>query len=214
MGNLFHIDSPAMKKLARLWDLIILNLLWTICSVPLVTAGAATAAMYRVIFRHLEEGETSVVKPYFQAFKENFRQSTLLWLMIAVLGGVLCFDGLFLLSNQGSITLLTIPLALLALLLAIGNAYGFAILARYRTTIRAAMRNAYLLMFLELIPSLLLVVVNTLPWVCFFLLPDIFLRTAFFWLLLGSTLPAYLNGKLLLYIFKKHQAEEQSEDIT
>lgn len=207
MGNLFHPDSPVIKKLARLWDLMALNLLWLICSIPLITAGAATTAMYRVIFRQLEEGETSIVKTYFQAFKENFRQGTLLWLMIAVVGGVLCFDGWFLLGQKGKIALLWAPFVLLALLLGVGNAYGFAILARYRTTIQAALRNAYLLMFLELISTLLLVVVNTVPWVCMLLLPDVFLRTALFWLLLGGSLPAYINGKLLLHIFKKRQAE-------
>lgn len=207
MGKLFRLDSPAVLKLSRLWDLITLNLLWLLCCIPVITAGAATTAMYRVIFRQLEEGETSVVKPYFQALKENFRQGTLFWLIIAVVGGILCFDGWFLLGQTGQITLLTIPLVLMALLLAVGNAYGFAILARYRTTIKVALRNAYLLMILELIPTLLLIVVNTLPWVCMLLLPDIFLRTALFWLLLGGSLPAYINGKLLLHIFKKRQAE-------
>lgn len=213
MGKLFHIDSPAVQKLARIWDLITLNLLWILCSIPIVTAGAATAAMYCVIFRQLEEGETSVVKPFFRAFKENFRQGTILWLLIAVIGGILCFDGFFLLGQQGTIILLAVPLVLLALLLAVGNTYGFAILARHSTTIKAALRNAYLLMLLELIPTLLLVVVNTVPWVCIFFLPDIFLRTAIFWLLLGSALPAYINGKVLLHIFKKHQAKETAEEI-
>ena len=207
MGNLFHLDSPAIKKLARLWDLITLNILWLLCCVPLITAGTATTAMYRVVFLQLEEGETSVLKPFFRAFKENFKQGTLFWLFVAVVGGVLCFDGWFLLGQTDEITLLWIPLALLALLLAVGNAYGFAILARYHTTIKAALRNAYLLMILELIPTLLLIVVNTIPWVCMLLLPDIFLRTALVWLLLGGSLPAYINGKHLLHIFKKRQAE-------
>ena len=78
MKGTFRFDSPVMQKLALLTNLMLLNLLWLICSLPVLTAGAATTAMDAVIFQYLDGGDDSVIKPFFKAFAANFRQSTLI----------------------------------------------------------------------------------------------------------------------------------------
>ena len=80
MGNIFRWDSPVVQKIAMAGNLVILNILWILCSLPLITAGAATTALYYVIFQYQTADETAVIKPFFRAFFKNFKQSTLLWI--------------------------------------------------------------------------------------------------------------------------------------
>ncbi|MBO5999901.1 MAG: YesL family protein, partial [Lachnospiraceae bacterium] len=71
MGNLFSMDSPLMKVLSRVADLLILNLLTVVCCIPVITAGAAFSAMYYVLLKMVRGEEGYIVKQYFKAFKEN-----------------------------------------------------------------------------------------------------------------------------------------------
>ena len=88
MKGIFGFDSPVMQKLALLTNLILLNFLWIICSLPIITMGAATTAMNSVIFQYLDSGNDAVIKPFFKAFVSNFRQSTLIGLPLSLLAEI------------------------------------------------------------------------------------------------------------------------------
>ena len=79
MGGFFNYDNPVWRFVGRIWDLFILNLLWVICSIPIVTFGASTTAMYYFTM-------------FFHSFKDNIRQSTIIWIIMAFIGGILFFD--------------------------------------------------------------------------------------------------------------------------
>ena len=84
MGAIFAPDSKFMQAMARVSDLVILNLLFLLSCVPLITIGAASAALYTVCFRIGTDREQGVCRSYFRAFRENFRQGTILWLIAVV----------------------------------------------------------------------------------------------------------------------------------
>ncbi len=84
MQSLFSLDSPIMRAMSRLADLVGLNLLFLLTSIPIFTIGPGLAAMYTVVFRMGTSREHGVVKPYFRAFAANFRQGTVLWLLVLV----------------------------------------------------------------------------------------------------------------------------------
>ena len=94
--NLFHIDSPLIQKLAKLANLIFLNLLWLVFCIPVITAGAATTAMYQLVFEYINGTEDSVFLPFLRAFSRNFKRSTLIWVAILFIGAILAYDFLFL----------------------------------------------------------------------------------------------------------------------
>ena len=48
----FNYDSPIMQFLTRLTDLFILNFLFLICSIPIITIGASATALYSVTHTH------------------------------------------------------------------------------------------------------------------------------------------------------------------
>ena len=92
MNNILKPDSPVMELLRTIADVIILNLLFVICSIPIVTFGASYSAKYYVAMKIVKGEESGVVKPFFKAFKQNFKQSTIVWLIMMLVIAVLAFD--------------------------------------------------------------------------------------------------------------------------
>ncbi len=88
-------DSPIIAFLNKVTDLILLNILWLLCSLPIITAGAATTAMYYVCITSIRCGDGYVVKRFFKSFKENFKQITPIWICILVFCALLVFNIIF-----------------------------------------------------------------------------------------------------------------------
>ena len=82
MNGLFAPDSRFMRYLNRFADLMILNLLFLLTSIPIFTIGASLTALYSVCFHLGTDREGSTFRDYFAAFKENFRQATALFLLL------------------------------------------------------------------------------------------------------------------------------------
>lgn len=212
MKGIFSFDSPVMQKLALLTNLILLNFLWAICSLPVITAGAAATAMDSVIFQYLDSGNDSVIKPFFKAFASNFRQSTLIGIPLSLLAGILAFDGIYLAASSAqSFQFLWLPFISLVLLCGMLATYAFPIIARYKCRIQDVIRNSFLLFCLELFSSLFLLFLNAVPVILLVFLPDIFMKTSLFWVMLGRSLTAFLSDSILLRIFKKHDRLEEKD---
>ena len=81
-----------MQFLSRAADLIWVNLLVLVCSIPVFTAGAALSAMENIIYKILHNEDVRVTREFFQAFAKNFKQATGIWLIILVIEGVLAYD--------------------------------------------------------------------------------------------------------------------------
>ena len=69
-----------------LGQLIALNLLWIVCSLPIITAGASTTALFYCTLKLHKDGDIRVLHDFFKSFKQNFRQSTLIWILMAAAG--------------------------------------------------------------------------------------------------------------------------------
>lgn len=47
--SLFDPNSAFSRGMERVWTLVVLNVLWVLCSLPVVTIGPSTAALYQVL---------------------------------------------------------------------------------------------------------------------------------------------------------------------
>lgn len=93
MGGLFNYDNPMWRFVGRIWDLFILNILWIVCSIPIVTFGASTTAMYYCTLKIARDRDSGgVFSMFFHSFKDNIIQSTIIWVIMAIIGGMLFFD--------------------------------------------------------------------------------------------------------------------------
>lgn len=210
--KIFKYDSPVMRVLTRLCNLIFLNVLWLLTAWPIVTIGAANAAMHAVLFQYLDEGSDAVFKPYFKAFAANFKQSTMAWIPMLLVSVILVVDALYLTNaaNEAS-WLLWIPFALVLTVLLTMTTYVFGLIARFENTLRDTLRNSFLLFLLNLLPSISMVLVTAVPLLVYLIFPDVFLRIGILWLMLGVSGFAYVNAATMLRVFKKHMPKENED---
>ena len=90
--NLFSYDSRFTQVLMKLVYSSYLSILWFICSIPIFTIGASTTALYYTCLKIVRNEEGNVTKTFFKSFKENFRQATVIWLILFAIGSFLAFD--------------------------------------------------------------------------------------------------------------------------
>lgn len=151
--RIFSYDSKFSQILLRLSYGCYLNLLWFVCSLPVFTLGAATAALYDVTLRMARGEEPGLTRRFFQAFRENFRQATTLWLILLGVGALLGLDGYILYhlykSTAGAAAIIcTLGLALVivaAICLVIVLLYIFPLVARVKNTNFAMVKNSFLI---------------------------------------------------------------------
>ena len=88
MDKLFDLDNPFFRFISKLVDVIWLNILWLIFSIPMVTIGASTTAMFSVTMKMARDKEGYVFQGFWKAFKENFKQATIIWIILLIVGTV------------------------------------------------------------------------------------------------------------------------------
>ncbi|MBR5973809.1 MAG: YesL family protein [Clostridiales bacterium] len=144
--NLLRFDSPFMQFLNTVFDLIILNVLCTICCLPIITIGPALAAKYDVAMRIVRREEPVIFRPYFKAFKENFKQATIIWLILMGVCALLCIDWSWMIdtgfSNVPTVYFVAASFLTLVVLFIIMTI--FPIIARFEVTIKDAFKTAVL----------------------------------------------------------------------
>ncbi len=92
MGRFFDLENPFWNFVAKLVDAIWLNLIFIIFSLPVITIGASATAMYTVTLKMVRDREGYMFKGFYKAFKENFKQATNIWIIVAILATVLWID--------------------------------------------------------------------------------------------------------------------------
>lgn len=189
MEKLFNMNSPLMRTLAKIPDLILLNFLWGICSLPVITIGAATTALHAVVQKYVSDEDQGVLKPFLSAFRKNFKQSTRLWLPLLLLTLLLAVDLLYLIEQASGLGLLLwIPFLILGAITSILISYGFPLIARYENDLKTIVSNSFLLFALHFLPSLAVIALTVFPWGLLVMDPNLFLRTSILWLFAGGSL--------------------------
>ncbi len=212
--NIFSMDSMLGRFLYWIADIFILNILWIIFSLPIFTIGASTTALYYSMMQRQRRDESYIHKNFIKAFKENFKQSTILWLIMILVALVLFADlriGLFFNINQnlliGKIFIVVSVILMIPYLFVL--LYIFPIQAKFENTIKDNLKNAILMAIGHLGYTLLLLMI-----VATFVVLTLFSRTFIgVEILLGVGLYAYLTSNVYITIFRKHLPDELEEDL-
>jgi uncharacterized membrane protein YesL len=216
--KLFDWDGPLMEALSKLADIAICNVAFCLLCLPIFTIGAALTALYSSVQLLIDDMDDGLIlRHFFRAFKQNFKQSTLLWLLCLLAAAFLgCFywaignlDGTLGRAYQVSFYLLVI-------LFLMGFQYLFPLQARFSNTLRGTVKNAWLLSVSALPCTLGSVALTAFAvYVSFIMNPDGANIAVFLWAMLGFGLVAYLNSLLFFQrAFRKlnpHQDDPQPE---
>lgn len=148
MNHLLNPEGKMMLFFTRLSYSAYLNLLWLLCCLPVVTAGASTTALFYVTLKLAKDEEGSLTEAFFRSFRQNFRKATLIWLILLAGGIVLALDGYVFYHMYSENILWTLGTAVYLVAVAayaIVLMYIFPLLARFENTIKAMFLNSIML---------------------------------------------------------------------
>lgn len=206
MAGIFNYDNKFFQGINKLVDCFYISLLWIVFCIPVVTAGASTTAMYYTVNKVLRGGRSYVWRSFWDSFKSNFKQSTIMWMICLGIGCLLGID-MYITRNfmeEGSVMggLYYIFLFMLVFLILWGI-YLFAYTARFENTTKIILKNCALIAIVHLPKTALLLVFLVVA-----VLIGVFLP------FLIPFIPALLTwcmNVVLESVFRKYMTEEDLE---
>ena len=199
-------DTPVLLMLAKACNIILLTLVWAVCCAPVVTIGAATTALYTVMWRISAGQDVRVIREFWDAMRTNWKVATASW-------GIMLFVGLLLDGNMVALSGVQAPPALLTLMKGAAGLvlisylivlhYLFAGIAKYYVTISQAFKNAWLWGMASLPRTLMLFCLSAVSVILVYFLE---------WLsivLLAYTI--YLQAVILNHIFLQYENRKHAE---
>jgi uncharacterized membrane protein YesL len=215
--RLFDPEGPLMTALSKLADIVICNLMFVLFSLPIITFGASLAALYTCMLRLVEDEDRDdglIFRTFWFAFRDNFKQATLLWLIC--LGGIAFLSAYYWTVHSLAASfsrVYQITFFILVLLFFFGFLYLFPLQARYENSIRNTLRNAWLMSVAALPWTLLnLVLLVAAVYISFIMNPGAVEIFAYLWAVCGFGLIAYLQCFLFRQAFRKLSPEQLSQN--
>ena len=201
MRRLFNLENPVWKFIARLADFFFLSVLWVLCSLPVITMGASTTALYYVTLKMAGDQEGKLSEQFLGSFKQNLKQGIVIFAGFLLIGAILVIDILWALNQKnvaGMAMLLTagvISILYLCMLTLV-----FVMLARLENTPAAIVKITGGILIQNFLPVLSGVIVYAA-----FISVGVFV----FWpvLLVTPALPAYLNSFIYNRILKRYNMD-------
>ena len=191
-------------------DVIVLHFFWVVCSLPIVTFGPATTALYFSIMKTVDDKEAHYYRAFFKSFKQNLKQGIPLGLMFLGIEAallytfVLCSRAMDLNALFPFIRIVALVFAVLVLMV---FTYVFALQARFNNTIRQTLQNAAVLMVQKLGWSMVMTAILIGWYVLFYF----FFFYIFPLVILGFGLVVFAQSFILNRIFQPYIEELEGE---
>lgn len=202
----FNFDNKFINGLGKIVDCAWLSILWVLCCIPIVTIGTSCTALYYTVHKSIRGNRGYTTRTFFTAFKDNFKQSILSYLVWLVVMVVLVMDLLItrqVLQTGSSLGMFFYFFIVVILFAVMWGIYLMAYVARFENTVKATLKNAVLLEIRHLPWSLLILLISLIS--CFL----IWLRTI---LLILVPAAAFLLFDLILErIFRLYMSPEDLE---
>ena len=213
MGGFFSYDGLFAKYGGKLWDLIWLNVLTIIFSIPIVTAGAAVTAMHYVELKILRNEEYGITAAFFRSFKMNLKQGVVIQVAFLPVGYLIATTLLMTWrTTSGSPDLMFYVAAVAAVLAYCVWIWTLVLLSRYTNTVVKTMKQAVVACLVYPVRSILMGALGVIPFVVFFF--D--MRMLVFIAMLGLSGPGIMQAWLYNDVLKRLEtaAEEREEETS
>ena len=198
-----------MSKVA---DLCILNIICVVCCIPIITAGASITAMYYVTLKMVRNEEAYILRSFFKSFKQNFKQATIINLIMLLIGVVLYVDLNVSKAMQGGAgQIFQIIFMAFVLIYFILFLYVYPVLARFYNTIKNTIKNALFMAIRHFPYTVVMVIIAVCP-LLLLLVKSYQIQSTLFvlFLLMGFALIAYCNSYFLAKIFDNYMPKEEA----
>ena len=200
------INNNFITGLNKIIDSILLSLLFLLCCIPIFTIGASITSLYYTMLKVIENDRGYISTEFFSCFKKNFKQSTIIWLILLAVYAFLGFDFIIMKSalSLGDLSgyLYYVFIALIALIMT-WSLYFFPYIARFEDSIKSILQNTFMMAILNLPWTILLVALFAFAWVLIYMCPAVSLVMPIMYHL--------FKVKIIERIFVKYMSPEDIE---
>ena len=199
--SIFQQDNPFNAFMSRVGDLAMVNVAWAVCRLPVVTAGASTAAMYETVRCMHEGSDDHVIKRLIAAFRRRFASSLALEAIAASFAVVATFDLWYLTKQVADVNVASLAygvIVAICVIVAAGAGFVFPVASRSRLSVGAQIAQSFRVALAHPVVALETLVLNVLPIVVAVAVPGGLFPALFFWGLLFTTSSAWTIVYLML----------------
>jgi uncharacterized membrane protein YesL len=213
MREFFGFEGPFYKYGGMLADILILSLMWIFFSIPIVTIGASTTALFYVTTRRIAEREGYVTKDFVEAFKSNFKKATIIWLIMAAVISLLgIYIALFLFAFEflhesiGEMAIIMFPIWVIFLVEAVFiSIYIYPLLARFDMGIKQLFKSAFYMSIRHFLTTVTCVILGAGIFIGMFWYPLL--------MVVAMGLYAWLSSYMIMRLFKKYRPEMDKDPM-
>jgi len=214
--RILDIDGPLIQFLSKMADLMWLNILTIICCIPVITIGASLTALQYMALKIVRDEEGYITKGYFKAFKENFKQSTVIWLIFMTVGIILFADYKIITTTDVQIAgIVRMLIMMIGGVTVLTFMFVFPVQGKFSNSVRMTIWNAFVFSIVQFPKTILMILFYVLPYVMLYLWTGIFPVVFVFCLSLPALLSAKLYNKFFLrmeeQILAKTKAAHEAE---
>lgn len=207
MKDAFSLDNPFFRTMGKIGDIFLLNLVFVITSIPIITLGASVTALMTIAIKMTTDKEGYVVSGYWKAFKQNFKQATIIHILFGVLGFVLFFDMHFWVVKGAGLMIILSVIPVTVYIMTV--LYVYVQQAIFENTISATIKNA-LLMSIKNLPATILLALLLIVVIIGIGVSDV---VRVFMVLFGFGLLGYSMSIIFRYLYREYLDEPEEEDL-
>lgn len=203
-------ESKLQQGLETFGNIFLVNILFLLFSIPIVTIGASLTAMYTVMLRIVRKEDSVTGSGFVKAFRKNFKKATVLWLMVMAACVVIYGELVYVANFSGVIVqFYSILVMVEAVLLAVTLPFLFPLVARYDNTVWNTIKNAFLLSVSNLGAWLKIALAWFAPIALSAYYPVLFFSTWYLWIIIGFGLIGFGTSHTVNRVFKRVMEQQE-----
>lgn len=212
MKSLFSPDSKFMQGMTRIADLILLNIFFLVTCIPVVTIGASFTALYDQLFRITSDTESGIFLGFFRAFRDNFKQATVLWLILLFAGGCMIANIYLFYTMTNMLRYIFVVFVLMLIIVLLTFAMIFPLLSQFESSSHDTLKNALMLGIAYAPRALPIAAMFAFPPILLLKNVILFFNTAFIWVTIYFSAAAYFSTLLLKKVFAPYLNDEDNTE--
>lgn len=199
IGGFFSNDSTFGRIMTKAWVIMAANILFVLCTVPIVTAGAGFAALHYTIMKMLRgDGDISPLSTFWQGFKANFKQASITWLVLLVLAVLIRLEWFWCGQFGGVFGMFRIGLGAIAGIALIIGLYMFPTMAAFKASLKELLKDSIFFAFRKPLYLIVILFFSIFPMVLTFTDAQMMPLYGFIWVTCGFSLVCLVADTLLI----------------
>lgn len=206
-STIFNLDNGIMQLFSRAFDVIVLNIIFVICCIPIVTIGASLTAMYSITLKMIKKEEPNIIIGFLKAFKQNFKQGTIVGMIAIIIGLFITIDlRIIAIIGDDRLKVFQVLCYIVAIWGYIMFLYAFPILARFVHTTKEVLKNSFMISIMNFKWTILLMILNV-PFMLMLVYSGVSMLLLFTILIIcGFSSLALIQSFILNKIFEKYES--------